>query len=321
MTLAWDPEFAKAASSLIEKLGAAPANKLHDIEARRLGIDQLFGELTKNALDIPEVDVTEFTVTSRDSKTIRVFRYQKSSPTAPGPAILYVHGGGMIAGNVIEMYGTTLKGLVRDTGVPIFAPEYRLAPENPHPGPVEDVYSTLTWLHENANEFGIDTARIAIQGDSAGGGISAGVALMSRDRGLSPPLAKQILMYPMIDDSNVGRQDDRLRKFLLLWNEIDNRTAWTALLGDTFGTDAVSPYAAPIRARDLSELPSTYIDMGGLDMFRDEGIAYVQKLLKVNVQVECHVFAGVPHAWEILAPEITVSQQAFSSRKRAMMSF
>lgn len=322
MGLSWDPEFAEAAASYIESMAAAPKPALHDVQARRDGVEGLFKEILKSFPDHSEVKVEHFEVPVTDQRKIRMFRFWTTNYKEVGPAILYVHGGGMICGDIENMYAKTLKMYAVETGMQIFAPEYGVAPENPHPGPTEDVFAGLKWLNEHAETYNVDTARIAIQGDSAGGGIAAGVALMARDRGLSPPLAKQILHYPMLDDTNVGKQDAALEPFLLLWNEIDNRTGWAALLGDeSVGTNDISPYAAPARVADARNLPPTYLDLGELDLFAKEGLQYALKLLQANVQLECHVYAGVPHAWELLAPKIAVSQQAMKNRLNAMRSF
>jgi acetyl esterase/lipase len=145
--------------------------------------------------------------------------------------------------------------------------EYRLAPEHRYPTPVEDCYSGLQWLAGHADELDVDPERIAVMGDSAGGGLAAAVALMSRDRG-GPTLAHQILIYPMLDDRNTS-PDPEIVPFAV-WSYDDNITGWGALLGEAVGGASVSPYAAPARAIDLSGLPSCYLKVGQLDIFRDD---------------------------------------------------
>ncbi len=196
------------------------------------------------------------------------------------------------------LYDTAVRDYVATSGVPMLVVDYRVAPEHPHPTPVEDCYAALVWLAENAGELGVDPARIAVMGDSAGGGLAAGVCLLARDRG-GPAVAQQLLIYPMLDD-RPATPDPQLLPFLT-WTYDDNVTGWGALLGEGAGTDAVSPYAAPARADDLAGLPDTYIDVGDLDIFRDEDITYARRLADAGVPTELHVYPGCPHAFEALA--------------------
>ncbi len=198
---------------------------------------------------------------------------------------------------------------VAQSGLPVVAPEYRLAPEHPDPTPVEDCYTALQWAAAHLDL--LDADRLVIGGDSAGGGLTAGVALLARDRG-GPSVDAQLLVYPMLDDrtaaSNSTLGDD------LVWTYGDNATGWGALLGDRFGTDDVSPYAAPARAKDLSGLPRTFIDVGSVDVFRDEDVAYATRLWAAGVSAELHVYPGVPHAFETFAPESEVARRAVAAR-------
>jgi acetyl esterase/lipase len=228
--------------------------------------------------------------------------------------VLYLHGGGMICGS-LDIYDSVVRNSVTKTGVSTLAVEYRLSPENPHPAPVEDCFAALAWLSAHASELGVDQNRIAVYGDSAGGGLAAGVALMARDRGVH--LAKQILIYPMLDDRTP--LDERLVPFLM-WTYDDNETGWRSLLGEDYRTDRVSPYAAPGRATDLSGLPAAYIEVGELDAFRDEDIDYARRLSLAGVSVELHVHPGVPHAFEALAPQVAVARRSAADRLRALSS-
>jgi acetyl esterase/lipase len=178
--------------------------------------------------------------------------------------------------------------------------EYRLAPEHPHPAPVEDCYAGLKWMVEHAVEIGVDPSRIALAGPSAGGGLAAATALVARDRG-GPPLACQILIYPMLDDRNITPSS---REFAGIpgWSREANISGWTALLGDKTGTEDVSPYAAPARASDLSNLPPTLIQVGELEVFRDECVDYALRLMQAGVSTELHVYPGAYHGWEIFVP-------------------
>ena len=322
MPLKYDPEFLQAFEPLLPILSASPKPALHDIQTRRTslagGISALVSMMDTPA---PDVDQTEHSFTSASGVNLSIFSFVKKNVPANGPAVLHIHGGGMIMGQVSQQ-APLLAFVTQQTGVPIFSVEYRLAPESKGTNLVEDCYAGLTWLHDNAAQFHVDKSRIAVMGESAGGGLAAGVALMARDKSLSPPLAKQILMYPMLDDRNM-KAFPALEPFAF-WKTDDNITAWTALLeADKAGIPNadVSYYCAPSRARSLAGLPATYIDVGGLDIFRDEDLEYARRLAAEDIEVELHLYPGVPHAFEILAPKTSITQRAFENRFRAMKGF
>ena len=267
----YDPEILPVITTLAAQLGQAPLPAVHDVATRRentVKFLKLFFDSLPAVKGVASRDY--FTTTEGGHSILMRWFYKEDAPPTPdhpGPAVVHVHGGGMIAGTV-EQFGPASALFASLTGVPMLAVEYRLAPEHPHPTPAEDVYAGLLWLHEHAKELGVDPARIAIMGESAGGGITAGVALMARDRGLEPKLAFQIMLFPMLDDRSVVPHP--LYEHFFFWNTTDNITGWSALLGhDVSSAEAaskeVSPYAAPARATDLSGLPRAYIDVGTLD--------------------------------------------------------
>jgi acetyl esterase/lipase len=222
----------------------------------------------------------------------------------------------MILGD-LDMYDPLIRSFVAECGVPALAVEYRLAPEHPHPVPVEDCFAALVWLADHAAELGIDAARIAVMGDSAGGGLAAGVALLARDRG-GPALARQILIYPMLDDRNTV-PDESLVPFLT-WTYDDNVTGWGALLGGDAGGDEVPVSAAPARAQDVSGLPPTYVDVGDLDIFCNEDVEYARRIAATGTPVELHVHPGVPHGFETFAPGTDVARRTRADRMRVLRS-
>jgi len=170
--------------------------------------------------------------------------------------------------------------------------EYRLAPETPYPGPLDDCYAGLAWTFAHARELGADPARIGINGISAGGGLAAALALLARDRG-ELPIAFQLLQCPMIDDRQItpsSRQDN-----LLVWTRDSNAFGWESYLGARYGTDDIPPYAAAARAHDLSDLPPALVITGGADGFRDENIDYARRLGQAGVPTDLTVIAGAPH--------------------------
>lgn len=236
---------------------------------------------------------------------------QKEGRTGTGPGIFHTHGGGMILGNRWSGLAGFIEWPERFNGV-IVTVEYRLAPEFPDPYPVEDCYAALLWTAEHADELGIDLSRLMIGGQSAGGGLAAGTALLARDR-KGPQLVGQMLLCPMLDD-----RDNTLSTTQFTnrpdWDRESNIVGWTALLGDRKGTEDVSIYAAPARATDLAGLPPAFIDVGTAEVFRDEDIAYASKLWAAGVQAELHVWAGGYHGFEAFAPHAIVSKASLAAR-------
>jgi acetyl esterase/lipase len=242
---------------------------------------------------------------------VSVFR--RADHTTFGPGIYYVHGGGMVMGNRLSGVETMLDWVERFDAV-LVSVEYRLAPEWPDPAPVDDCYSGLVWMADHADELGFDAARLMIAGASAGGGLAAGTTLMARDNG-GPTLIGSLLLVPMLDDRNESvssRQYDGLG----VWDRTSNFTGWNALLGERRGTDAVSIYASPARATDLSRLPPTFIDIGSAEVFRDEAVAYASQIWADGGDCELHVTPGVFHGAESSAPWATIVQGIPENRTR-----
>lgn len=231
---------------------------------------------------------------------------------SPTPALYHVHGGGMIIEDnrfgLVEMVD-----LVEPLGMAVVSVEYRLAPETPHPGPVEDCYAGLVWLSEHAEELAIDPRRIVVGGASAGGGLAAGVTLLARDR-RGPAVLAQLLLSPMLDDRNDSPSAWQMRG-AGIWDRSSNATGWTALLGDGVpGGPHVSPYAAPSRATDLSGLPATFIDVGSAETFRDEDVAFASRLWQAGGRAELHVWPGGFHGFDVVAPRSVLARDAVAAR-------
>lgn len=231
------------------------------------------------------------------------------------PAILWIHGGGFCLGDVAGEDARVAE-LVRAVNCVALSVEYRLAPEHPFPAPLEDCYAALTWLAANSDALGVDPARIAIGGGSAGGGLTAGLALLARDRG-EIPVCFQMPIYPMLDDRCITPSSQSVFE-PRVWNTPSNAPAWRAYLGHEPGGPDVSPYAAPIRARDLRGLPPTYIAVGELDLFLDEDISYAHRLLNAGVPTELHVYPGAFHASDIFASEAGPSLRFIADYQRAL---
>lgn len=262
----------------------------------------------------PGIITTDYSVISVDGATIRLRWFVKEG-SAPGSAAIYVHGGGIIMCN-LDLYTPIYMNYVAASGVPILGVDFRNAPDVPGSMLAEDNFAALTWLIEHAGELGVDPARIALMGESGGGGIAAGTTILARDRGVK--VAAQILICPMLDDRNV-EPDPFLAPFAS-WSYDSNYTAWTAVLGEAGGSAGVSPLVAPARLTDCAGLPPTYIDTNELDIFRDEDMAYAMKLLDAGIHVDFHLYPGVPHGWEGIMPDSELAQRAMSNRLAALRS-
>lgn len=246
---------------------------------------------------------------------VEVLIYRPKDAAGPLPCILHIHGGGYVAGAAADNEAVH-RPLAADLACCIVSVEYRLAPETPFPGPVEDCYAALAWVFANAEALGVDGGRIGLMGESAGGGLAAGLALLARDRG-NYPLAFQHLIYPMIDDRTCVSADPHPYAGAFVWTPQANAFGWRALLGHEPGAEGVSPYAAAARATDVSGLPPTFIATGALDLFLEEDLAYAQRLLRAGVPVELHVYPGAFHGFQ-WAPEAGVSQTAARDSRAAL---
>lgn len=319
MPLQLDPEFAEAAGPILQQLGQLGKPAVHDVAARR----RLMAAVTQQAPKTPLPDDVEHLVyyapTPSGDFQVPIHHYRKKQgPVGPdkdmkAPAVVHVHGGGFISLSVKELE-RMLVGYVSGSGVQILSIDYRLAPEHPYPVPMEDSWTGLQWVYAHAEELSIDAHRVAVMGESAGAGLAAGLTLMARDKGLSPPLAKQILVYPMLDDRVVENHAGDMA----FWTPEDNITGWTAYLGKDAGTDRVEPYAVPARAESVEGLPPMYIDCGQLDIFAQEDTEYALRFVKAGIPVEFHLYPGLPHGFEGLAPMGSFTRRAMENRYRAI---
>lgn len=318
MALQLDPEIAAALAALAPAEPTEPP-PVGDVATRRINARKMFERAAHALPRVAGVDVQRFTMRTDDGATVPLSWYRRAGSAQPGSAALYLHGGGMILGldELGVMYDTAVRHYVAHSGVPMLVVDYRVAPEHPHPAPLEDCYAALRWLAGHTDELQLDPARLAVMGDSAGGGLAAAVCLLARDRG-GPAIAEQLLVYPMLDD-RTPMPDSAMAPFLT-WSYDDNVTGWHALLGHPPGRDGIAPYAAPARAADLSGLPPAYLDVGDLDMFRDEDIDYARRLAVAGVPTELHMYPGCPHAFEWLAPDAEIAQRATAHRIRRLRS-
>ena len=278
--IALDPEIAASLARAPEQ----PRLSAATLDAARAAREELFARLPRSE----EVERVDHVVRDDPRLVVRVHRPKGIS--GPLPCVFSMHGGGYVIGSyeMDDLRFDELCPLVPCIGVAV---EYRLAPETPYPGPLEDCYAALRWTFDHATELGIDREQIGVIGTSAGGGLAAAVTLLARDRA-EVPLAFQLLECPMLDDRQAtpsSRRDD-----LPIWTREENELGWRSYLGELYGGDVPS-YAAPSRASDLRGLPRTLIVVGTADGFLDEDVDYASRLSRAGVLTDLHVLAGVPH--------------------------
>jgi acetyl esterase/lipase len=238
--------------------------------------------------------------------------FRRADHRPGGAGVYFIHGGGMMLGTRFGGGLDIALDWVDELDLVVVTVEYRLAPENPDPAPLDDCYTGLEWTAANAEQLGFDASKLIVSGGSAGGGLAAGVALMARDQN-GPALAGQLLIYPMLDDRN-----DTLSSYQIdgigIWDRTSNETGWDAYLGDRRKTDAVSIYAAPARATDLSNLPPAFIDCATAEVFRDEDVAYASRIWAAGGVAELHVWPGGFHGFDAFLPTAALSRAARAAR-------
>ncbi len=235
---------------------------------------------------------------------VGVLIYSPRRRPAAMPCIFHIHGGGYVIGSAASMQ-VMHRRLAAAAGCIIVSVDYRLAPETRFPGSVEDCYAALAWLYAQAGTLGVDAGRIGVMGESAGGGLAAALTLLARDR-REYSLAFQHLIYPMLDDRTGTTAVPHPYAGEFLWTAANNVFGWSALLGVAPGSPAISPYAAPARAEDLSGLPPAFIATGALDLFVDEDLEYARRLIRCGVPVELHVYPGAFPGFD-LSPDARVA--------------
>ena len=287
---------------------------LNDVPGTRVKLANLFGALPAPVVEGVKSEDRHVPGPAGDPD-VRVRIYQPIDRPALLPALFWIHGGGYVLGDIEGDDAHSLH-IAKEINCVVVSVEYRLAPEHPFPAPMEDCYAALKWLAQNAAELGVDPNRIAIGGASAGGGMTAGLALLVRDRG-EIKICFQLPIYPMIDDRNVTPSSREITE-PKVWNRQANLLAWKAYTGYEPGDDRISPYAAATRAKDLAGLPPAYIPTGELDLFLDENIEYAQRLIQAGVPTELHIYRGAYHGFYVFAPDADVSQRCIAGYEAAL---
>ena len=255
-------------------------------------------------------------ISGQDARSkIRLRIFTPKSTAGPTPVLIWLHGGGYVIGKP-EMDDRRCTEYVRQAGIGVVSVDYRLAPKHPFPAALDDCCAALKWVADHAERLGVDSNRIAIGGESAGGGLAAALAQVAHDQLAVKPVF-QLLVYPMLDDRTVLRTDlddgDPL-----MWDQNSNRFGWQAYLGEAGGAEDAPAYAVPARRADLSGLPPAWIGVGSLDIFHDEAVAYAQRLKAAGVACELKVVPGAFHGFDVFNPKLPVVQDFRKSQISAL---
>jgi len=310
MSFTVDPGIAAALAPTAEHPPPPP----RDWRDVRSNVEQAFSALVAAAPKHEVVIRTRYAIETVDGATINACWYSVPNGAA-GPAVVHAHGGGMISADV-ALDDPYIAGYVVATGVPILSVDYRLAPEVGGDTMARDVFAALQWLLAHADELGVDPVRVAVLGESGGGGIAAGTAILARDHGVA--LARQLLIYPMLDHRN--RTPDPAIAPLATWTYDNNQIAWDAVLSGSGASETVSAIASPALIDDAAGLAPAYIQVGEIDVFRDEDVAYATTLWQAGVSVELSVIPGAVHGFDAFAPDAAVTRRALEDRYRVLQT-
>jgi len=308
-----DPELKEPIKMMLSQM---PPTSFDNLPAARAASKHMMAAMKSQLPVISGVTTEDRTIpgpAGAPDVIVRIYRPEKQSGLLP--ALLWIHGGGYMLGE-IDQEDFTAKNFTLAGECVVASVEYRLAPENPYPAPLEDCYAALKWLATHADELKVDRSRIAIGGASAGGGLAAGLALLSRDRN-EVKTVFQLLVYPMINDCNINPASDVLPD-TLFWTRENNLAGWRSYLGCKPGGEGISCYAAAFRAENLAGLPAAYITVGDIDLFAQEDIEYTQRLMEAGVPTELHVYPGGCHAFDMLVPGADISKRFIADIYRAL---
>jgi acetyl esterase len=290
-----------------------PYSELVDPDASRAEMAGIIAMMSAN-LDASGVVISDFEIDGLDGNQVPVRMYCPEGLSTTTAGLLHIHGGGFVLGDLDSEHSNNVSEC-RDLGIVIVSVDYRLSPEHPYPAGLNDCYATLCWLAQQSEALNVDPSRIAITGSSAGGCLSAALALMARDK-KGPEICFQFLGIPAVDDR---LNTPSMAQFIdtPMWHRANAVLSWDYYLGETYkrGSANVPYLAAPARCDDLSELPPAYVSTMEFDPLRDEGLLYAMRLLQAGVPTEIHSFPGTFHASNGLAPQAAISQRETSERR------
>jgi acetyl esterase/lipase len=298
-----DPELRPAARELLAMQAAQPPMSIESLPAMR------------NAprpwvqAPLPGVPFAKQTIAGKPDVTIYTIN---AKPGRRRGGILHTHGGGFIMGSAADSI-SPMQSLAAELDCAIVTVEYRLAPETTYAGSLEDNYAGLKWMHQHADELGLDPARICLMGESAGGGHAALLAIAARDRG-EVPVAFQCLIYPMLDDRTGSARQVPASIGTVLWTAEANRFGWRSFLGQAPGGPSAPASAVPARLDNLKGLPPAFIGVGSIDLFVQEDIAYAQRLVEAAVPTELVVMPGAFHGFDVLGADTRIGK-SFNATK------
>ena len=253
--------------------------------------------------------VTKAYIPSGDSqmKLLILKPTTNKQPREKIPGILWIRGGGYAVGMASMVFMSRAKRLVTEYGAVVISPEYRLAGKAPYPAALEDCYAALLYLKEHAAELGCADDQIMVGGESAGGGLTAALCLLARDRG-EVNIAFQMPLYPMLDHRDTDSSRDNHG---ISWNTKRNHAAWKLYLRNVDGE--IPPYASPARQMDYSNLPPAYTFVGNKEPFYCETLEYIENLQKAGVSAHVDVYPTGFHAFDMLLPFRKISRQAIAA--------
>ena len=253
-----------------------------------------------------ELHCSERNIQTPDNPRLRLCVYTSHNPKPDAVGLLWIHGGGYGIGKPEQDVGFIQK-FIEASNCVVVSPDYRLSIHKPYPAAVNDCYQSLLWMKDHANELGIRKDQLFVGGDSAGGGLTAAITLMARNKG-EVSVAFQMPFYPMLDDRMItpSSQDNDAP----IWNTRANEVAWKMYLGDLYGTEDVPTYAAPARETNYAGLPPTYTFVGDIEPFCDETKEYIANLQRAGVKAEIDVYPGCFHGFDIICSKSGIARKA-----------
>lgn len=267
---------------------------------------QKFYNKIRQKLKVKEINFEEKIIKTDDNENLRLCIYTNQERKNDAVGLLWFHGGGYAMGGPEQDF-VFIKSFLDTANCVVVSPDYRLSIDAPYPSALNDGYATLLWMKENASELGIRDDQIFVGGSSAGGGLTAAITLLARDK-REVNIAFQMPFYPMLDskmNTKTSRDNDAP-----VWNSISNEVAWKLYLGGLWGNENIPTYASPAWETNFENLPPTYTFVGSIEPFCDETKEYINNLKLAGVEAELDIYNGCFHAFEVLCPKATVSKKA-----------
>lgn len=286
---------------------------------RNIWLFDLLTRLIPPSKTLEGLHVENIHIPRQDGRTrLRLRIYKPKTVASPTPVLIWMHGGGYVMGKP-EQDDASCAQYVHELDITVISVDYRCAPKYLFPAGLDDCYSALRWVATHSHDLNIDPNRIAIGGNSAGGGLAAALAQLAHDRNEIKPIF-QLLIYPMLDDRTVLRTDiDDSNN--VTWNHASNRFGWESYLGQACGAESVPVYSVPARRADLSGLPPAWIGVGDLDIFHNEDVAYAQRLRESGTECELEIIPGAFHGFDVFDPQVPIVQEFRKAQLAALRKY